>query len=537
MSELKLEKLSTLDDSVKVAIKDLMTSKSELYTQFGYANPRNEKFGAVGDGITDDTAAIKAAIATGCAVYLPAGKYKVTSMLTLAAGQVLRGDGRISSALVVGRDFDMTANGVITNGTSSSGAEIYDLGIEFYQPSVTSVSGLVQYPPAIYGVGLARGIIDRVRISGAMKGIDARGNSGGTYIGFVEIGSFDRAILIDGALDFFHGGHWHLWPFEFAGDTNLLNLYYTVDNGIYVNACDGLNIDSLSLYGAGLVITSSFGDSIPAVISKLQGDGNTSNVSIMGGTVNIGSFYHTGAESDVDGRMLLAGGTAKVNIGMLNYVGTSKLSSGLITTVGTAAVTINGGYVYHAQPAAIFAGAYESSVLSVNNVSFRVVASATQPVILSASTTSILKACNNTFSTPSTVGTAPIFYSADVAGNVCTGNSMGGNTIAAPSNGRLGHYAGNVGLGTAVSSGVIVGGFNTLKVSGTASSTGVIALPHNTSYTAITNVFLYRVGESGERVPITVASFDGNNINATVSSSYANVAVYAVITVAPNAVV
>ena len=41
-------------------------------------------FGAVGDGVTDDTAAIQAAIDTGRSVYLPNGNYLLTSPLTLS---------------------------------------------------------------------------------------------------------------------------------------------------------------------------------------------------------------------------------------------------------------------------------------------------------------------------------------------------------------------------------------------------------------------------------------------------------------------
>ena len=39
-------------------------------------------FGAVGDGVTDDTAAIQAALNSGDDIYFPAGRYKVTSKLT-----------------------------------------------------------------------------------------------------------------------------------------------------------------------------------------------------------------------------------------------------------------------------------------------------------------------------------------------------------------------------------------------------------------------------------------------------------------------
>lgn len=50
-------------------------------------------FGAVGDGVADDTAAIQAALDTGNSVYLPDGTYKTTSPLYLDGGAVLLGAG------------------------------------------------------------------------------------------------------------------------------------------------------------------------------------------------------------------------------------------------------------------------------------------------------------------------------------------------------------------------------------------------------------------------------------------------------------
>lgn len=58
-------------------------------------------FGAVGDGVTDDTAAIQAAFATGKKViYMPAGVYKITSTITVPAYYSLIGDGHTSENAV-----------------------------------------------------------------------------------------------------------------------------------------------------------------------------------------------------------------------------------------------------------------------------------------------------------------------------------------------------------------------------------------------------------------------------------------------------
>ena len=56
-------------------------------------------FGATGDGVTDDTAAIRAALNAGPYVLLPAGTYLTTAPLELRDNQVLTGAGRDLSVI------------------------------------------------------------------------------------------------------------------------------------------------------------------------------------------------------------------------------------------------------------------------------------------------------------------------------------------------------------------------------------------------------------------------------------------------------
>lgn len=74
------------------AVKKLETTVASLEKQTAtYANVK--EYGAKGDGTTDDTAAIKAAIAGGLDLYFPKGTYKITQAVSL--GCPLMADGAI----------------------------------------------------------------------------------------------------------------------------------------------------------------------------------------------------------------------------------------------------------------------------------------------------------------------------------------------------------------------------------------------------------------------------------------------------------
>jgi hypothetical protein len=83
-------------------------------------------YGAVGDGIANDTAAITAALATGASVYFPEGTYKTGQQTLSTAGQTLFGAGEKSIILASTAGvnlFVVTANYVTIRDLRMNGAE------------------------------------------------------------------------------------------------------------------------------------------------------------------------------------------------------------------------------------------------------------------------------------------------------------------------------------------------------------------------------------------------------------------------------
>lgn len=112
--------------------------------------------GAKGDGVTDDTAAIQAALTASHSVYLPAGTYKISSDLEFSAGQILHGDGPNSSYLVNAgttdgitidgvnyaelRGFTLTGSGTSGHGVNIKGTSSPSSRIRFFDVNIRSHS-------------------------------------------------------------------------------------------------------------------------------------------------------------------------------------------------------------------------------------------------------------------------------------------------------------------------------------------------------------------------------------------------------------
>lgn len=93
-------------------------------------------YGAVGDGVTDDTAAIQAAIDSSAkSVHLPSGTYKVTTSLNLKGGLQLWGDG-------AGTVIEYTGTAYALHNTDKASAAISNVVIEDLIVSTSTGGGI-----------------------------------------------------------------------------------------------------------------------------------------------------------------------------------------------------------------------------------------------------------------------------------------------------------------------------------------------------------------------------------------------------------
>lgn len=127
-------RLYSLSDTARGIRMD--TGAQWVAIQGGIANAR--EFGARGDGVTNDQAAIQAALdsldASGGTVLLPAGNYLVNTELVVADAQYLVGEGRQATVLLAGAN-----NMNVIHHTGSQGGARH---LEINGNGQTGVSGL-----------------------------------------------------------------------------------------------------------------------------------------------------------------------------------------------------------------------------------------------------------------------------------------------------------------------------------------------------------------------------------------------------------
>jgi hypothetical protein len=267
--------------------------------QSKYADMVNVRdFGAVGNGVADDRAAIQAAIDTQLRVYIPTGTYRLGSALGFYyPGQMISGDGRNKSVFLVDNlnySYNMNDTAVLVFTVNEPGPTLRDLGIQFVQPVTSNRASLLNYPPAIYARAVPRFTIQNCRITQGMGGIDMRLNSGGATIDGLEMSCYNYGVQIDGSLDTVRIMRLQYWPFEIAGTPNQSIFFDSTNRGVVSGRCDDLKINSCLFINGGIQLelqTTASGTTFGAV-TDTDFD-NFASLSMAGGNMNTVACYFT----------------------------------------------------------------------------------------------------------------------------------------------------------------------------------------------------------------------------------------------------
>lgn len=304
--------------------------------QYGTVNVKD--FGAVGDGVHDDTAAIQAASnyasqsnSSGQTIFLPKGSYHVTNALNVYAGCTLLGESMTDTIISVSTSFNMSANGVIEFQTSnisthpSSGwyPRLKNIKIEFYQPDSSAISDIIQYPPAIYAAnGIDRFEIRHVLIERAWNAIDMTGNAGGSIIEDLQTSFFNIGINIDGSYDIIRIDKFHAWPFGMT--SNQTDLFYSNAIGVTSGRCDGLFLTSFfTICSLGIrLYESSLGTTFGSL--GVGGFDTYSGLQISAGVFSISSCYFNVGNGSSQA-ILVTGGKLNVAASSFELAETSNI--------------------------------------------------------------------------------------------------------------------------------------------------------------------------------------------------------------------
>lgn len=249
-NEIGTEELTTTDQTIKGAVNEIDSKiKNNEYEinilKRGMVNVLN--FGAIGDGVNDDTNSIKSAIQY-CVekeindLFFPAGIYKITSNLNLPRGVNLIGVYEHSTFQV---EFDETYAITLNDRHRLE-------NLSFYYPAndPSSTSTPKQFPAAIYAKDMGYSVLRNIGLGNAYKGMYLENIGGGSLIENIYGYPLNIGIEIGHCLDVTPISRIHFNP-NFFGVPNLKLRKYVFENAIAlkIGRYDFGNIDKAFAWG------------------------------------------------------------------------------------------------------------------------------------------------------------------------------------------------------------------------------------------------------------------------------------------------
>jgi len=280
-------------------------------------------YGAKGDGTSEDTNAIQAAISSGNSVYFPAGVYKVSGTLTLSSNHMYVGASR-GSSIIKFTSQDQT----IIEGGNSSNVAIKSLSILGNAQTPTSNLGIH------FGSGSTRNVIDDVEVEYMFNiGIQVAGTQNTISNSFVENCRYGISI----------GGDQH-----------------TIKNNYVSNHYSTVGTGAGSLYWDGIVsegLTNSLIEGNTAEDNGQSGiyTGGNGSVSYNNRIVNnyVAHNFNRGIDQGVSGDV-----TASNSLGKLTIVGNTAIDNkeANIWLNQVSGASVSGNYVEYTSAYPTFFG-------------------------------------------------------------------------------------------------------------------------------------------------------------------------------------
>lgn len=306
-------------------------------------------YSAVGDGVTDDTAAIQACLTanlsnSGGGVFFPSGTYKISSSLTIGASSGWRIFGQSRGSTVIRQDTDNTPIFTLTAADTHSW-NISDLRLTWNSAQAsTNTSAIAIYMSGATGTaanGYYQWQVERVTFANGFRGINGNETIQLSLWGFC-VDDCQAESTMSGALV-------RVIPSPSIGMPNIKmrNLYIR---------CDSMKEAAIRILGANVLVMEGIELNNGTVSASNMAAGITLT-SCTDTVINGMRFEATTIASDTHALLDISGGNATVNgfevagavvSSAITGYGLKVTSSGTVSVCGNSATaTLSGGGAFY----------------------------------------------------------------------------------------------------------------------------------------------------------------------------------------------